>query len=48
MKKSISIERRIQMCLLLEKMYEQEDFSKKLGLEDISQFHEKEIKKGGR
>lgn len=41
----MSIEQRIKICLLLEKMYDQKAFSEKLGLEDKSKFHGKVIGK---
>ena len=39
----MTIEQRIRMCLLIEKMYELKVYSDKLGLEDISKFHGKRI-----
>lgn len=37
------VEQRIRMCLLIDKMENQKDYSKKLGLENITKFHGKEI-----
>ncbi len=37
------VEQRIKMCLLIEKMYEQKEFSEKLGLEDKTRFHGEEL-----
>ena len=37
------IEQRIRACLLLEKMYEQKEYSERLGIENRSRFHGKTI-----
>ncbi len=39
----MTIEQRIRMCLLIEKMHEQKSCSEKLGLEDMSKLHGKRI-----
>ena len=39
----MTIGQRIRTCLLIEKMYEQKDYSEKLGLENRSRFHGKNI-----
>ena len=39
----MTIEQRIRMCLMSEKMHEYEAYSEKLGLEDRSKFHGKRI-----
>ena len=39
----MTIEQRIRMCLMIEKMHEYEAYSEKLGLEDWSKFHGKRI-----
>lgn len=39
----MSAEQRIRLCLLIEKLYEQKDYSQKIGLEDRSKFHGKRI-----
>ena len=39
----MTIEQRIRMCLMIEKMHEYEAYSEKLGLEDRSKFHGKRI-----
>ena len=39
----MTIEQRIRACLLLEKMYEQKEYSERLGLENRSRFHGKII-----
>ena len=41
----MTVQQRIQMCLLIEKMNEHKDFCKRLGLEDISSFRGKRIKR---
>ena len=41
----MSVEQRIQTCRLLEKMRMQKDYSKRLGLEDISTIHGRQIDK---
>lgn len=43
----MTVEQRIRRIILIEKMYEQEEFSERLGLENRSRFHGKRIK-GGR
>ncbi len=35
----ITVEQRIRMIILLEKMFKQKSYSEKLGIEDISKFH---------
>ncbi|MDD3219346.1 MAG: hypothetical protein PHC41_11245 [Lachnospiraceae bacterium] len=42
----MSIEQRIRMCLLIEKMKANKDYSEKLGIEDISRFRGKRMKGG--
>lgn len=37
------IEQRIRACLLLKKMYEQKEYSERLGIENRSRFHGKTI-----
>lgn len=37
----ITVEQRIRMIILLEKMTKQKSFSEKLGIKDISKFHGK-------
>lgn len=44
----MSVEERILTCRLLEKMKDQEAYSKRLGLEDTSRVHGKQIDKGAR
>ena len=39
----MNIEERIKMCLIIEKMYKNKEYSKKLGLLDISEIHGKRI-----
>ena len=39
----MTIEQRIRMCLMIEKMHEYEAYSEKLGLEDRSKIHGKRI-----
>lgn len=39
------VEQRIQTCRLLEKMRGHKDYSKRLGLEDVSMIHGKQIEK---
>ncbi|MGN0403849.1 MAG: hypothetical protein ACI4F1_01380 [Bariatricus sp.] len=39
----MSIEQRVRMCLLIERINEQKDYSKALGLEEKSKFHGKRI-----
>lgn len=39
-----AIDRRIRMCLLAEKMERQKSCSERLGLEDVSVFHGKQVK----
>ena len=41
----MSVEQRIQTCMLLEKMRVQKDYSRRLGLEDISTLHGRQIDK---
>ena len=41
----MSVEQRIRLSLLLEKMNEQQTYSEKLGLEDRSLFRGKEVRK---
>ena len=42
----MTTDQRIQMCLLIEKMNGQRDYSKKLGLEDKSTFHGRHCESG--
>lgn len=37
------VEQRIKTCMLIEKMYEQTEYSERLGLENKSSFHGKNI-----
>lgn len=37
------VEQRIRMCLLIDKMEIRKDYSKKLGLENVTKFHGKKI-----
>lgn len=39
----MSVEHRIRLCLLIDKMNDQKDYSKKLGLENRSKFHGERI-----
>lgn len=39
----MSIEQRVRMCLMIERIHEQKDYSKILGLEENSKFHGKRI-----
>ena len=39
----MTIEQRIRACLLLEKMYEQKQYSERLGIENRSRVHGKTI-----
>lgn len=39
----MTVEQRIRMCLLIEKIYKQKEYSEKIGLEDISKFHGERI-----
>ena len=39
----MSVEERIQTCRLLEKMKKQESYCKRLGIEDVSTVHGKQI-----
>ena len=39
----MTTEQRIRMCLLLEKMDEQKEYSERLGIENRSRFHGKTI-----
>lgn len=39
----MTIEKRIKMCLLIEKMHAHKAYSEKLGLENMSRFHGKRI-----
>lgn len=41
----MTVEQRIRMCLLIEKIQKQKEYSEKLGLEDISRFHEEKVDK---
>jgi len=41
------VEQRIRLCMLLEKMYAQKEFSEKLGLEDKTVFHGEKIQERG-
>ena len=41
----MTVERRIRMSLLAEKMKKQKEYSERLGLEDVSVFHGKDISK---
>ena len=38
-----NIKRRIRKSLLIEKIHRQETYSKKIGIEDLSEFHGKKI-----
>ena len=39
----MTIEERIRTCMLIEKMFEQKEYSERLGLENRSRFHGKAI-----
>ncbi len=39
----MTIEQRIRTCMLIEKIYEQAEYSERLGLENRSRFHGKNI-----
>lgn len=39
----MSIEQRVRMCLMIERIHEQKDYSKILGLEENSKFYGKRI-----
>lgn len=39
----MTVEQRIKTCLLIEKIHEQKDYSERLGLENRSRFHGKNI-----
>lgn len=39
----MSVEQRIRLCLLIDKMDDQKEYSKKLGLENRSKFHGERI-----
>ncbi len=39
-----NVERRVRMSRLVERIHKQEDYSKKLGLMDVSQFHGRKVK----
>lgn len=41
----MTVEQRIRMCLLIEKIQKQKEYSEKLGLEDISRFHGEKVDK---
>ena len=41
----MSVQQRIRLCLLLEKMYERKEFSEQLGLEDKTKFHGQNVRK---
>lgn len=43
----MTIEKRIKMCLLIERLNEHKELSEKLGIEDISKFHGKRVHNGG-
>ena len=40
----MTIEERIRTCMLIEKMFEQKEYSERLGLDNQSRFHGKKIK----
>lgn len=45
----MTIEQRIKTCMLIEKIYGQTEYSERLGLENRSRFHGKNIEeKGGK
>lgn len=41
----MTVEQRIRMCLLIEKIQKQKEYGEKLGLEDISRFHGEKVDK---
>ena len=41
----MSVQQRIRLCLLLEKMNVRKEFSKLLGLEDKTKFHGQDVRK---
>lgn len=43
----MSIEKRIRMCLFIERLRERKELGEKLGIEDVSTFHGKRIYKEG-
>ena len=42
----MSVEQRIRICRLIEKMHGKEEFCERLGLKDISKFRGQEIQRG--
>lgn len=44
---AMTVERRVRMCLLVEKMKKQKAYSEKLGLEDLSVYRRKGISEAG-
>ena len=43
----MTVKERVQLCLLVEKMNQQQEFSKKLQLEDLSTYHGRAVQKKG-
>lgn len=43
----MTVERRIRMCLLIERIKEHKELSERLGIEDRSSYHGKRIYNGG-
>ena len=41
----MTVEQRIRLCILIEKMYRQKAYSEKLGLEDKSRLHGRRIQR---
>lgn len=39
----MSVEQRIRMCLLIEKIHKLKDYSERLGLEDVSKFYNERV-----
>ncbi len=45
--KKLNVEKRIRMCLLIERLNEHRELSEKLGIENVSKMHGKKIHNGG-
>ena len=43
----MTVEKRVRMCLLIERLNEHKKLGEKLGIEDTSKFHGKRIYNGG-
>lgn len=44
----MTVEKRIKMCLLIERLNENKKLAERLGIEDTSKFHGKRVHKGER